>query len=547
MLFPTRGQTTGSCLLCRGRRFHGQGQEQRHHRHGWITAATASFVVASLQAESSLAFASFSAMPSVRKVDMMTRRNLSSSTTAVLLSGCGRSPITGWFPLSKERQSPVARHKSFESSLKGHHNDNHGSKRHSSSATGDGSKDYNKWPRLYVGDRHSTSGNALLFTADNWKTTSLYELLLQASRADNQQPAPQQQRSLLLTQGTTLSLSADQSHYLTTVLRLNKKKSTKITNPTLVRIFDETGEWLAEVEPIMSVENSKKKNPIVSVTCLQPLRQGQRPVNNISSICWMAVALPKKKDRSRWLIEKCTELGVAGFILLDTEYSESSGDHAEATTVSSKLSTYAMEAAEQSERLDLPSFVTLLDTLDNKENISSPGNQNQASATGNEVGTTKLTTLLDVWLGDHQNDKNDDENGDSPVPSEKPFLLACRERIGHSEAVVKVIREQVLNQLPSTSTTTECGKQQQSHITLFLVGPEGGWSPAEQARFDRLQQEEQSNTNAVADGSGSERKLFMWNVSLGPNILRAETAAVTAAAAHALVIDEFDSDTPVIV
>jgi 16S rRNA U1498 N3-methylase RsmE len=535
----------------------------------------------------------------------MTRRSLvllPQSFFAVLSPlGQDRCSLAGWSPLTKRRtqtstfltrrygQQKNGSHHRDSSKLKCHHSDdNHDdTKRYSSSSTT--AKGYNNLPRLYVGDRQSSSNlwnnGPLLFHAKDWQTMPLYELLLRASRADAQQQVQQQ-----LTLGATLLLNADQSHYLTTVLRLGKKtKHIDIArnNPApLVRIFDETaGEWLAEVdmtdEPFLSNDDKQKKKKkhqqqqqVVSVTCLQQLRppagsQQKQQQNNRNSICWMAVALPKKKDRCRWLIEKCTELGVAGFIFLDTDYSESSAS--EVANTGSKLVAYAMEAAEQSERLDLPAFVALLKKNHNKEshgNTSSPGqkqhgNNNAKGIDG--VGTaTTLTTLLDAWCWDRNTnaeEKNGDDSSSSSqqpiVPDNKPFLLACRERIDHSVSVIKVIREQILNQQPISSSSSSWSSKdpmvgasdalqpKPPEITLFLVGPEGGWSPAEQARFNELAQHQQSNaisaTNDDGDTTSERKRSFMWNVSLGPSILRAETAAVTAAAAHALVLDELDS------
>jgi len=55
--------------------------------------------------------------------------------------------------------------------------------------------------------------------------------------------------------------------------------------------------------------------------------------------------------------------------------------------------------------------------------------------------------------------------------------------------------------------------------TSFLVGPEGGFSPKELSLMDEV-----SSNNNGSNSSSSGIQL----VSLGPNILRAETAAVAA-------------------
>ena len=53
-------------------------------------------------------------------------------------------------------------------------------------------------------------------------------------------------------------------------------------------------------------------------------------------------------------------------------------------------------------------------------------------------------------------------------------------------------------------------------ISAFLVGPEGGWAPGE---LDRV-------FNGVLDSERAQ----LWRVSLGPGILRAETASLYALA-----------------
>ena len=66
--------------------------------------------------------------------------------------------------------------------------------------------------------------------------------------------------------------------------------------------------------------------------------------------------------------------------------------------------------------------------------------------------------------------------------------------------------------------------QEKSPSTLYhiVVGPEGGWSPSEIEAFQELQKN-QSNVRFV---------------SLGPLVLRAETAAIAAISAVALATDD---------
>jgi 16S rRNA (uracil1498-N3)-methyltransferase len=56
-------------------------------------------------------------------------------------------------------------------------------------------------------------------------------------------------------------------------------------------------------------------------------------------------------------------------------------------------------------------------------------------------------------------------------------------------------------------------------MVAFLVGPEGGWSPDEEQRFDDMAKRNPEKIHCV---------------SLGTSVLRAETAAMTAIAAYSL-------------
>ena len=137
------------------------------------------------------------------------------------------------------------------------------------------------------------------------------------------------------------------------------------------------------------------------------------------------------------------------------------------------MPTYLVEAAEQCERLDIPYLGTLHD----------------------DSSAVKLSDLLDLYLTD-------------PPQAKLPHLLACRERLdGQSPPVLEALADR---------------HNGENIDVAFLVGPEGGWSPAEQALLDELE---------VSTAGSSKR---VTNVSLGPTVLRAETACVTAVAAALL-------------
>eukprot|EP00977_Amphora_coffeiformis_P008872 scaffold2003_cov157-Amphora_coffeaeformis.AAC.6 len=253
-----------------------------------------------------------------------------------------------------------------------------------------------------------------------------------------------------------ITLNDDQSHYLTTVLRLGKKSKAA----PFVRLFDESGEeWLAK---ILVHQSKRPKNEPLSAMCVERL---QAPLPVSSRQCWLIVAPTKKKDRLRWMIEKCTELNVAGFVLLDTDFSETPSLSIE------KMQAYAIEAAEQSERSTVPHFVVVNEQP--------------------EDDLTSLDVFLDAWV----------------VDTNRISLAICRER--SNEAVP------VVNYLTS--------KQDQKFVG-FVVGPEGGWSPRETDLFDTIIREKSGSIQSVSLGSTILRSETACMISVGAFSLLASIA-----------------------
>lgn len=133
--------------------------------------------------------------------------------------------------------------------------------------------------------------------------------------------------------GSTILISKEQSHYLSTVLRSKNKR---------VRLFNGTEEWVADiVQEGMDAAIAIPK---------ERLRANEDSIRRKS--IWLCFPALKKRDRMKWLIEKTTELGCTGYVFLDSDYSERTNLH------TNKLFAYAIEASEQCERTDLPRFVS---------------------------------------------------------------------------------------------------------------------------------------------------------------------------------------------
>ena len=125
-----------------------------------------------------------------------------------------------------------------------------------------------------------------------------------------------------LAEGAFAELADGQRHYLARVMRLGQGDG--------VRLFNgRDGEWLARLDG-------------TGVLCEELLK-----VQTSTAGPWLLFA-PPKKDRLRFLVEKATELGAGRLMPITTARTEPPG------TRTAKFRDWAVEAAEQSGRLDVP-------------------------------------------------------------------------------------------------------------------------------------------------------------------------------------------------
>lgn len=211
--------------------------------------------------------------------------------------------------------------------------------------------------------------------------------------------------------GGDVRLEQPQAHFLGTVMRKRVGDNVRVFNA-------DAGEWLAEI-----VELSKRK---ASLHIIEQLRM---PV--ACPDIWLLFA-PLKKARNGFVVEKATELGVALFQPVITTRTTSK-------IRMDKMNAHIQEAAEQTERLDLPQVRVPLN----------------------------LEEVLESW----------DENR---------ILIFADEEGEASQAA------QVLSKIK-----TPCA---------ILIGPEGGFTDAERNLL--------------------RSKPYVTPISLGPRILRADTAAL---------------------
>jgi len=295
--------------------------------------------------------------------------------------------------------------------------------------------------------------------------------------------------------GARVPLTSDQAHYLMKVHRLrpivvdnNNNNQDYSRQPLNVRVFDGIhGEWLGRL--IQSDDDSGKRiqqrrqqqsSGVIAIECTeQQLRTQEQCVTTTAPSCCILFG-PIRKERIKFLLEKCTELGVRTFIPVQTSRTDSI--HADKLDPE-KMNLQVIEASEQCERLSIPTV--LFNPL---KNASS--NQQKEPAIAN------LKDLLDHW------DKLQIFNNTTATSpsSNDAVLLVCRER--ESGEHTRPIME-----------TLQYYKQRS---IAFLLGPEGGWSPDEESLFD----------------DNMEAYTFLHSVSLGRGlVLRTETAAIIAAGA----------------
>jgi 16S rRNA (uracil1498-N3)-methyltransferase len=218
--------------------------------------------------------------------------------------------------------------------------------------------------------------------------------------------------------GLTIPLPADQSRYVVQVMRRT------VGDPILL-FNGRDGEWQGEVE------RADKKATTVA------LSKSLRPQTHEPNL-WLLFA-PAKRTATDLIVQKATELGVTALVPVITTHTNKDRVRAE------RLTSIAVEAAEQSRRLTIPE-------------IRSP---------------VHLTGAFTNW-----------PDG---------YSLYVLDETGTGAPIAQVLAD---------------FKAQQTGSGAFVMGPEGGFTETELDLLRALP--------------------FSTFVSLGPRILRAETAALAA-------------------
>lgn len=226
-----------------------------------------------------------------------------------------------------------------------------------------------------------------------------------------------------------LPLSREDTHYVLNVMRRGEGDG--------VRVFNgRDGEWSARIA------DAHRKGAILELVAQT------RPQSGVPDL-WLLFA-PVKRQKTDLIVEKATELGVREIHPVTTRRTQSDRIKPE------RFHILAKEAAEQTERLDLPAIAPI----------------------------ERLERVLDGW---------------DPAR----LLYYCDEAGDEADAAWG-------GQAGRAAPMLDVLRADPAGPAALLIGPEGGFSPEERTRLRQLD--------------------FVRSVSLGPRILRAETAVIAALA-----------------
>tara|TARA_R110002049_G_scaffold10819_6_gene52499 strand:- start:898 stop:1662 length:765 start_codon:yes stop_codon:yes gene_type:complete len=228
---------------------------------------------------------------------------------------------------------------------------------------------------------------------------------------------------------TRLALSREDTHYILNVMRRGEGDR--------VRLFNgRDGEWTARIA------DAHRKGAVLELVART---RAQTSVPDL----WLLFA-PVKRQKTDLIVEKATELGVREIHPVTTRRTQADRSKPE------RFHIIAKEAAEQTERLDLPEIAPI----------------------------ERLERVLDGWDPARRLYYCDEAGDDDGAP--------WGGDAGRAGPMLDVL------------------KAEPAGPAALLVGPEGGFAPEERTRLRQLD--------------------FVRAVSLGPRILRAETAVIAALA-----------------
>lgn len=238
-------------------------------------------------------------------------------------------------------------------------------------------------------------------------------------------------RTDALSVGQSVAITGEDGHHFARVLRVRPGEEVAVATPG--------GTYLATVEQVVSADAQVTIQIVSQLSSHEPEQR-----------VYLLQGLPKG-DKLDLIIQKCTEVGVAGVFLLKTKRSVVQLDAKKASAKMSRWERVAKEAASQAQRDRVPS-IRYLDSLSDVQSLFA------------SIGKVRVLLL--------------DE--DEQVQGIRSALQVVHRDPGNPPIVI-------------------------------AVGPEGGWDDEERIWWHNVM--------------GSQ------SVSLGPRILRTETAGVVAVSA----------------
>lgn len=278
-----------------------------------------------------------------------------------------------------------------------------------------------------------------------------------------------------LAKNSKIELDREHTHYIKTVLRLKVNDKFRVFNSV-------DGEFLAQITKL------DRNNLIIDIQ-----EQLKKPSSDGYSLTLVISII--KQDKLMLALNMATQLGVTEIIPLITDRCQFRSVNIE------RLIKCIIEATEQSERLNPPivrQAVYILDYLKENDNLILYANEYEKE--GNSI--LHVISSLDskkqpAIFSQKQVHKEKFEKGME--------VLATDSKDIHENKALEFTEKLPL----------EVGVLRNSNISI-IIGPEGGFTKAEIASIA-------SHKNA-------------YSISLGKNILRAETAVVTAIAQVKLLI-----------
>ncbi|MFW6300479.1 MAG: RsmE family RNA methyltransferase, partial [Oceanicaulis sp.] len=295
--------------------------------------------------------------------------------------------------------------------------------------------------------------------------------------------------------GARLDLDKDQAHYLVNVMRRSAGDTLRVFN-------GEDGEWRAEI-----AEAGKRRAALTLVE--QTRAQTAAPDLHL-------FFSPVKKARTDFIVEKATELGASAITPVMTRRTMADRVRTD------RLQALVREAAEQTERLDLPgvgepvSLVQMLKGWDDGRHLIFCDEAGDEASTpwGGEAGRAAPILEALTRYAPHSTPGLPSRGGreaesasvhSSDATSFSPVEVSTR---GRNSPPFPSGGEGAKSGPRDRTTARTGGESANARKWAILIGPEGGFDPEERPLL--------------------RGQAFVVPVTLGPRILRADTAVAAA-------------------